>query len=251
MRYCLANLALPPAYMLVGDGDLRDDRLEWTQAPTHYTLFYYHQRNAVILNGQTTAVGDGDLVLVAPGTRAGHAVVGEGQRFEYFTFDLPGRRPAEVALPVHLPDRKALLPELRRASERITVGIEPAAAFVWGLLWSVAQSTSLFREREALYLAEAFVRRNLHRRFTVAEMAEGCRTTHRKLLEAFRQEHGVSIQEFVVRTRVQEAARLLLNTSLPVKEIATKVGYADLQEFNKVVRAGTGASPRRYRDGRS
>lgn len=251
MRYCLANLALPPAYMLVGDGNLLEDRLEWTQSPTHYTLFYYHHRNAVVLNGQTTALDDGDLVLVAPGTRAGHAAVGEGLHFEFFTFDLPGRRPAEVALPVHLPDRKGILPELRRASMRVTAGIEPSSAFVWNLLWTVSQPTSVFREREMLYLAEAFVRRNLARRFTVAEMAEACRTTHRRLLEAFRVEHGVSIQEYVLRARVQEAARLLLNTSLPVKEVAGKVGYSDLQEFNKTMRAGTGASPRRYREGRA
>ena len=251
MRYCLANLSSPPGLMYVGDGDLRDDRLEWTQNPDHFTVFYYHHRNAAVLSGQLIAVGEGDMVVVSPGTRAGHAKVGEGCHCEFFTFDLPGRRPVEVALPVYLPDRTHHFADLRRASERITAGIEPAAAFVWNLLWSVAQSTSMFREQEVLYLAEAFVRRNLGRRFAVAEMAEACRSTHRRLLEAFRQEHGVSIQEYVLRARVQEATRLLLNTSLPIKEVAGKVGYTDLQEFNKVIRAGTGASPRRYREGRS
>ena len=191
------------------------------------------------------------MVLFAPGVRGGHAKVGDGCHFHFFTFDLPGRRPKEVALPVHLPDLGRHLPDMLRANQRVTAGIEPSAAFIWNLLWSVAQSTSMFREQEVLYLAEAFVRRNLNRRFSVAEMAEECRSTHRRLLEAFRQEHGVSIQEYVLRARVQEAARLLLNTALPIKEIAAKVGYTDLQEFNKVMRAGTGASPRRYREGRS
>jgi AraC-like DNA-binding protein len=251
VRYCLANLSVPPAKIWVGAGHLTVERLEWTQSPLYYSVLYYHHRNAVTLGGQTIAVDSGDVIVVAPGIHARHARVGEDCRFEFFTFDLLGRQSTEVAIPVHLPDRSHQYEDLKRASERISEVHQPAIAFVWNLLWSVARSTSMFREQEALYLAEEFVRRNLDRRFTMGEISEKCRTTHRNLLAAFRQQHGVSIQEYILQARIQEASRLLLTTSLPVKEVAAKVGYSDLQEFNKVMRTGTGASPRQFREVRT
>jgi AraC-like DNA-binding protein len=144
---------------------------------------------------------------------------------------------------------EAVLPQLRKASNRVVDSTAPSIAFIWNLLWSVAQSPSLFRESEVLYIAEDFILRHLDQKFSISDVAEASGVSQRTLLSVFREQHGVTVQEFILRKRIQEASRLLLRTKLPIKEIAVRVGMADLQYFNKTVRALTGLAPSRLREG--
>ncbi len=61
----------------------------------------------------------------------------------------------------------------------------------------------------------------------------------------------MTIQEYVLQRRVQEASRLLLNTDLPIKLVAARVGMSDLQYFNKTRRTLCGLSPSRLREGKN
>lgn len=53
---------------------------------------------------------------------------------------------------------------------------------------------------------------------------------------------------FIVRMRVETAARLLRYTEIPVKEIAYKVGYDVPSSLSKVFRQFYGISPNEYRN---
>lgn len=58
---------------------------------------------------------------------------------------------------------------------------------------------------------------------------------------------GEPIGAFIVRMRIETAARLLRYTNLPVKEIAYKVGYGMPSSLSKTFRQFYGISPNEYR----
>lgn len=58
---------------------------------------------------------------------------------------------------------------------------------------------------------------------------------------------GEPLGEFIVRTRVETAARLLRYTDLPVSEIACRVGYDAPSSLSKAFRRFFGISPKTYR----
>lgn len=53
--------------------------------------------------------------------------------------------------------------------------------------------------------------------------------------------------KFLIRVRINEAKRLLLDTNLPIKEIGLKTGYPDQFHFSKTFRKTTGISPLEFR----
>lgn len=63
----------------------------------------------------------------------------------------------------------------------------------------------------------------------------------------FKKETGENFVHFLARTRVERAKELLAQTSLPVSEICTQVGYSDLKYFAQIFKRETGLTPGQYR----
>lgn len=63
----------------------------------------------------------------------------------------------------------------------------------------------------------------------------------------FRQETGVQLTEYITNIRMEEARHLLSATSLPVGEVAYKVGYYNIAYFSRVFRIRNGKTPAEYR----
>ncbi|HZE84864.1 MAG TPA: helix-turn-helix transcriptional regulator [Puia sp.] len=70
------------------------------------------------------------------------------------------------------------------------------------------------------------------------------RSTIKKI---FRSNFRMPIHVFIVRTRMQLALGLLRENELPVSEIASRVGYAELSNFSRDFKTHFGYSPRVFR----
>lgn len=64
----------------------------------------------------------------------------------------------------------------------------------------------------------------------------------------FKEQMGMTFIEYVTRLRIQKAKELLLQTKLPIGEIAERVGYQTTKYFNKVFKEYEGHSPGSYRN---
>lgn len=64
---------------------------------------------------------------------------------------------------------------------------------------------------------------------------------------AFKRAFGISIADYIGRTRVAEAKRLMDETDLMIYEIAFKVGFEDQHYFSKTFKKYAGATPSEYR----
>lgn len=68
------------------------------------------------------------------------------------------------------------------------------------------------------------------------------------LRQRFREETGLSIQQYLVRQRCRIAADLLRKTDLPVQKVSAHVGYLDNNYFVKVFKKELGETPTDYRN---
>jgi AraC-like DNA-binding protein len=63
----------------------------------------------------------------------------------------------------------------------------------------------------------------------------------------FKRSLGITPYEYLVRRRLETAKSLLLNTTIPIKEIAYRLEFADEHYFSNVFRKRTDTSPSRFR----
>lgn len=66
-------------------------------------------------------------------------------------------------------------------------------------------------------------------------------------LRVFANVLGVTPHQYLVRSRLRHAARLLSDGSRPVTDVALDVGFGDLSNFVNAFRRAAGVSPRRFR----
>lgn len=103
--------------------------------------------------------------------------------------------------------------------------------------------------RRPPWLDEAvrIIRAEFRGRIDLGELAArvGVHAVH--LSRTFRRQLGVTMTEFIIRTRVEFAARLLSQTALPIGVIAAAAGFADQSHLGRVFRRTMGTSCRAYR----
>jgi AraC-like DNA-binding protein len=102
------------------------------------------------------------------------------------------------------------------------------------------------RERLLEWLRER-VLASPRRPMDVAEVAAERGMTRSHFSHHFRARTGLSPARYMLEVRVQEAARALLGTRAPLKQIATEWGFADPTHFGKVFRRFQHVSPAAYR----
>jgi AraC family transcriptional regulator len=81
---------------------------------------------------------------------------------------------------------------------------------------------------------------------TLAELAGLCNLSVRQLTRGFRTSRGCSIGDYVARSRMDNAKRLL-TTEESVKTIAYSMGFASPSGFCYAFRRATGETPRQFR----
>lgn len=79
------------------------------------------------------------------------------------------------------------------------------------------------------------------------ELAESASLSINHFSFLFKQYSGYSPMQYITRVRLDNAKHMLRNSSLPISEIAQKVGFQDPLYFARVFAKETGFSPRAYR----
>lgn len=102
---------------------------------------------------------------------------------------------------------------------------------------------------EDVNLAKAlqFIRDHARGGVTVVAAARAAGLSRRVLEKRFRRILNRSALEEIRRVRTDLIARMLVETTLPVAEIADSLGFNDLQHVARYFRAGKGLSPLAYR----
>ncbi len=84
---------------------------------------------------------------------------------------------------------------------------------------------------------------------TIEETADNLRISAGYLSRLFRQETGYTFVDYLMYTRVTEAAKLLKKSDSKIYEVADMVGYTDPRYFSQIFKRVTGLTPREFKDG--
>lgn len=102
----------------------------------------------------------------------------------------------------------------------------------------------------SLYVNKAreYIDRNLYGELSLSSVADTLYVSSNYLSRIFKQEVGESFIEYVIRGKMQEAKRLLENSTYKVYEIANELNYRDVNYFTKTFKKTFGVTPSEYRD---
>lgn len=96
--------------------------------------------------------------------------------------------------------------------------------------------------------AIAYMQADLTADLSLKNIASQVNVSPGYLSTLFSKEVGVSLTEYVNRSRIAFAKQLLENTSLPTKSIAFQCGISDICYFNRMFKRVTGMTPKVYRE---
>lgn len=95
--------------------------------------------------------------------------------------------------------------------------------------------------------AVSYIKDHFREELTLEDVAQAVHFSPYYVSRLFKEELGLNFIEYVTKTRIDEAKRLLLETNLTVSEIALSVGYQDPSYFTKVFKKREGQTPTQFR----
>jgi AraC-like DNA-binding protein len=92
-----------------------------------------------------------------------------------------------------------------------------------------------------------YIASNLTAKIRASEVSRSCGISSSHFSRLFKNTVGVTLHQWVVNQRIDEAKRLLLKTNAAISEIASVTGFADQAHFSRVFSRNTQATPMAWR----
>jgi len=228
--------------------------------PFHVLIYVLEGAISVTEDGTDYIVGPGELLFLKSGLRHyGKRQIPRGTRWYYVHFAL--------LQPMPDADSSHWLPLPKQLSHLSGSGIEKElGAFVeachsrdevsrWYLnqqlfvLLSHIAHHSRPKEAEpdlANRIAH-YLRQHAREPFSTRQLEKAFFLSYKHMAAVFKKSHAQTMHEYHERLRMEEGARLLRETLLPVGEISERLGFSDQLYFSRCFRRFAGVSPTEYR----
>ncbi len=164
------------------------------------------------------------------------------------TADNPVYRPNEATLAASVKD--AMLYIVHHEDETPFHLMSCLYMFLDRLMRSSSTKTTPVAKGMSHYYLEwamTYIDQNYHTDISVLDIAKSCKIHRNYLARIFRENLGVSPQEFLINFRMKKAIQLLITTKIPIKDIGNAVGYPNQLHFSRAFKNVYGMSPREYR----
>ncbi len=116
-----------------------------------------------------------------------------------------------------------------------------------GLMRRATDHTASLPLVQGVSKAVDLIRRDYAKGVTMAAVATASGQSLRQLQRCFQNAFGISPQEFLIKTRVLAAMKLLDETNAAVAEIADRCGFVDASSFAAQFKQRTGMTPKEFR----
>lgn len=77
--------------------------------------------------------------------------------------------------------------------------------------------------------------------------AQSTGLSRRRFNDLFKQQYGITPNNYIIRKKINASKTLLMDNSLTVKQVASLCGFEDIYYFCKVFKAQTGMTPTQFR----
>src|SRR6202007_2931295 len=103
------------------------------------------------------------------------------------------------------------------------------------------------RDRRPAVKAALWIDANSHREIELKDAAKQAGISPFHFLRLFSGVLGVTPHQYLVRSRLRHAARLLADRDIAITDVAYDVGFGDLSNFVRTFHRAAGVSPLRFR----
>jgi AraC-like DNA-binding protein len=229
---------------------------EW-RLQDHWQLHLYGYAGELEVGGAVVPIAPGRVSLVPPATATRYRYQGEAVHL-FAHIRLPD---ADASGGVELPVMLDCGSDLPRIRDRFQTALDfhtrlpqLAQAELWSLLCHLA-GRQVSRYDDALGLHPAVratvarIETWLREPLSVADLADHVGVSQNHLGRLFRAQLDTTVVDYIRDRRMTRAHHLLTRTLLPVKAVASMVGFRDPQSFNKAFRRAYGIPPSAVRHG--
>jgi AraC-like DNA-binding protein len=124
------------------------------------------------------------------------------------------------------------------------------AVFLSELIEEAGKSVVISSNYKELYIKKSlqFVETNYSRKLYISEMARSVGLNKNYFSSFFKENIGVTPQQYIIKFRINKACELMSNSGLTISDISRSVGYDDTLGFSKVFKKEKGVSPKSYRE---
>ena len=92
-----------------------------------------------------------------------------------------------------------------------------------------------------------YIEQNLHRRIVIDRLANTAGVGAAQFARLFKRATNVTLHQYIIRRRVEKARDLLVETQMPIAEIAHECGFADQVHLTRFFGRIIGTSPASFR----
>ena len=116
------------------------------------------------------------------------------------------------------------------------------------LLDNLEANIKLTHEHPLILKIKRLINEHLSEKITLQRIGEETYFSPLYCETVFKRETGQSIIQYLLKRRIEEAKRLLMEGSLSLKAIAKTVGFEDYNYFSRTFKKLTGFTPREYKN---
>lgn len=212
----------------------------------HYLIHYVLSGKGVLHNeAGTHLVKAGEIFLIRPGQKTLYTADLQDP-WNYIWVGFTGRLASQLELlnASVLPCKGDVFLRLQRAADLSSTREEFVAGQIFTLfsqLLEAEQPSPGYEQQAADY-----IRANYMKEFRIESLADMLGLNRRYLGRRFKAAFGLTPQEFLIQTRLENALRYL-QQGKSVAEAALLSGYSDVFHFSKMFKSRYGLSPQNYR----
>ncbi len=139
-------------------------------------------------------------------------------------------------------------PEVAACFEHSDQGLDTMRAWVERSLGEIERRLGQ-RSGDPVTATKAYIDAHLAEEVSLNEIADNVHLNLDYLNRIFKRETGDSVRGYMVTRRMTRAKELLMNTRMPIADVAYQVGYNNYISFNRNFKKAFGVSPQSFRQG--
>jgi len=121
-----------------------------------------------------------------------------------------------------------------------------ATAAAWELLGLLGPEVSA-PEAVLADKIKLFIDQSVYSYPRLSDLAQAFQLSRSQIYRIFRQKYQISVEEYMLQSKLERGRRMLAETDWPLEKIAETLDFCDRRHFNKVFRRKCGVSPAEYR----
>lgn len=221
--------------------------------PAYTFEFIIAGKGTLTVDGQTVYPEAGDVYLLQP-RNAVHYYSNPKDPWKKIWLNIYGTLVSDL-LRLYQIDSYILFPDFQNGSylERILQAAEEGGdttGKIILILHEFIAALSEFMNRKSqnpAYLVRDYINKNLDKQIKIEELCDLVHLSKSSIIRLFYQEFNATPYSYVMNRRIQLANTLLTKTTLPIRDVASQLGFSDAHNFSTFYKKATGTTPGNFR----